>query len=94
MGSLPRFNSKFIVIAVSVILLLYFVVFPMGILLYDSIMVNGAINFGNYADVYSQDVNWRALSNTVQLSLLVMVASVIITFPLAWLVGRTDMPGK
>ena len=79
---------------VSVILLLYFVVFPMGILLYDSIMVNGAINFGNYADVYSQDVNWRALSNTVQLSLLVMVASVIITFPLAWLVGRTDMPGK
>ena len=66
----------------------------MGILLYDSIMVNGAINFGNYADVYSQDVNWRALSNTVQLSLLVMVASVIITFPLAWLVGRTDMPGK
>ena len=81
MGSLPRFNSKFIVIAVSVILLLYFVVFPMGILLYDSIMVNGAINFGNYADVYSQDVNWRALSNTVQLSLLVMVASAIITFP-------------
>ena len=72
MGSLPRFNSKFIVIAVSVILLLYFVVFPMGILLYDSIMVNGAINFGNYADVYSQDVNWRALSNTVQLSLLVL----------------------
>ena len=94
MGSLPRFNSKFAVIAISVILLLYFVVFPMGILLYDSVMVDGAINFGNYADVYSQDVNWRALSNTVQLSLLVMVASVIITFPLAWLVGRTDMPGK
>lgn len=93
MGSLPRFNSKFIVIAVSVILLLYFVVFPMGILLYDSIMVNGAINFGNYADVYSQDVNWRALSNTVQLSLLVMVASVIYTFrwPGLW---PHRMPGK
>ena len=94
MGSLPRFNSKFIVIAVSVILLLYFVVFPMGILLYDSIMVNGAINFGNYADVYSQDVNWRALSNTVQLSLLVMVASVIITFPLACLLAAPICPVK
>ena len=94
MGSLPRFNSKFIVIAVSVILLLYFVVFPMGILLYDSIMVNGAINFGNYADVYSQDVNWRALSNTVQLSLLVMVASVIITFRWPGLLAALICPVK
>ena len=94
MGSLPRLNSKFIVIAISVLFLLYFVVFPMTVLLYDSVVVDGSINFANYADVYSKNVNWRALSNTVQLSLFVMVASIIITFPLAWLVGRTDMPGK
>ena len=42
---------------------------------------------------------WTALlrwptANTVELSLIVMVASVIITFPLAWLVGRTDLPFK
>ena len=91
---MSRLNSKFWVIAISVLLLLYFVIFPMGILLYDSIMLDGAINFENYRNVYSQDVNWRALTNTINLSLLVMVASVIITFPLAWLVGRTDLPGK
>ncbi len=89
-----RINSKTIVISVSVLLLLYFVVFPMIILLYDSIMLDGHINFQNYANVYSQDVNWKALTNTVQLSLVVMIVSVIITFPLAWLVGRTDLPGK
>ena len=66
----------------------------MGVLLYDSILLDGQINFENYANVYSQDVNWRALTNTINLSLMVMVASVIITFPLAWLVGRTDLPGK
>lgn len=87
-------NSKTIVISLSVLLLLYFVIFPMGVLLYDSIMLDGAINFENYRNVYSQNVNWRALTNTVELSLMVMIASVLITFPLAWLVGRTDMPGK
>lgn len=91
---LSRINSKTIVISLSVLLLLYFVIFPMGVLLYDSIMLDGAINFENYRNVYSQNVNWRALTNTVELSLMVMIASVIITFPLAWLVGRTDMPGK
>ncbi len=91
---MSRINSKFIVISISVLLLLYFVIFPMGILLYDSMMLDGAINFENYRNVYSQSVNWRALTNTIQLSLSVMIISVIITFPLAWLIGRTDMPGK
>jgi len=91
---LSRINSKTIVISLSVLLLLYFVIFPMGILLFDSIIKDGAINLENYRNVYSADVNWKALTNTVELSLMVMIASVIITFPLAWLVGRTDMPGK
>ena len=89
-----RINSKTIVISLSVLLLLYFVIFPMGILLFDSVVKDGAINLENYRNVYSADVNWTALTNTVELSLMVMIASVIITFPLAWLVGRTDMPGK
>ena len=94
MGLISRINSKLLVILISVLLLLYFVLFPMGVLVFDSIYQNGHLNFSNYKVVYSTAVNWRALTNTVQLSLMVMVASVIITFPLAWLVGRTDLPGK
>ena len=94
MGFLQRINSKFLVIALSVIALVYFVVFPLAVLLYDSVLVDGSYTLANYREVYSQDVNWRALANTVELSLIVMVASVIITFPLAWLVGRTDLPFK
>ncbi len=91
---MSRINSKFIVISLSVLVLLYFVILPMGVLLYDSIILKGTLNFDNYREVYNQSVNWRALTTTVKLSLMVMAASVIITFPLAWLVGRTDMPGK
>lgn len=94
MGLISRINSKLLVILISVLLLLYFVLFPMGVLVFDSIYQNGHFNFNNYKVVYSTSVNWKALTNTVQLSLMVMVASVIITFPLAWLVGRTDLPGK
>ncbi len=89
-----RLNSKTIVIGIAVLLLIYFVILPMGILLFDSVWKDGSVNLSNYREVYSLDVNWRALTNTVELSLLVMAASVVITFPLAWLVGRTDLPGK
>ena len=58
MKHLPRIDSKFIVIAISVLVLLYFIVFPMLILIYDSFVVDGAINFSNYKAVYSQNVNW------------------------------------
>ena len=94
MGLSSRINSKLVVILISVLLLVYFVVFPMGVFVFDSIYQNGSFNFSNYKVVYSTIVNWKALTNTVQLSLMVMVASVLITFPLAWLVGRTDLPGK
>ncbi len=94
MGLFSRINSKVLVISISVLLLVYFIVFPMGILVFDSIYQQGHFNFSNYKLVYSTIVNWKALTNTVELSLMVMVASVIITFPLAWLVGRTNLPGK
>ena len=70
MGFLQRINSKFLVISLSVLLLLYFVVFPLAILLYDSVLVDGAFTLENYREVYSKDVNWRALANTVELSLM------------------------
>ncbi len=92
--SLPRLDSKFIVIAISVLLLMYFIVFPLLVLIYDSFFVNGVLDISNYREVYGKAVNWKSLTNTVQLAFIVMIASVIVTFPMAWLVGRTDLPFK
>jgi iron(III) transport system permease protein len=90
----PRLDSKFLVIAVSVLLLLYFIVFPLLVLIYDSLFVEGVFDISNYREVYGKTVNWRALTNTLELAFVVMIASVIVTFPMAWLVGRTDLPFK
>lgn len=92
--NLPRIDSKFVVITLSVLILLYFIVLPLTVLIYDSVVIDGALDLSQYAVVYSQKVNLTALRNTVEISLLVMLLSVLITFPLAWLIGRTDLPGR
>ncbi|WP_296330019.1 iron ABC transporter permease [uncultured Acidaminococcus sp.] len=91
---MPRLNSKFMVIALSVLILLYFIVLPLAVLIIDSIVVDGHLDVSSYLSVYGQAVNMKALTNTAKISILVMILSVLITFPLAWLIGRTDLPGR
>jgi iron(III) transport system permease protein len=59
--NLPRIDSKFAVIALSVVTLVYFIVLPLAVLIYDSVMVNGTFDLSNYAAVYSQKVNLACL---------------------------------
>lgn len=91
---MPRLDSKFMVIALSVLILLYFIVLPLAVLIIDSGVVDGHLDVSSYLTVYGQAVNMRALTNTAKISILVMILSVLITFPLAWLIGRTDLPGR
>lgn len=89
-----RFSIKSVMIGVSILFLVYFILIPMLNLLAKSIIVDGKLDFANYKTVYSQSVNWNALVNTVKFATLTMLLSLLITFPLAWLVGRTDLPLK
>ena len=91
---MPRLDSKFMVIALSVLILLYFIVLPLAVLIIDSVVVDGHLDVSSYLTVYGQAVNMRALTNTAKISILVMILSVLISFPLAWLIGRTDLPGR
>lgn len=91
---MPRLDSKFMVIALSVLILLYFIVLPLAVLIIDSVVVDGHLDVSSYLTVYGQAVNMRALTNTAKISILVIILSVLITFPLAWLIGRTDLPGR
>ncbi|MEN6413894.1 MAG: iron ABC transporter permease [Veillonellales bacterium] len=93
-GIFSRLDAKWLVILLAVAVLVFFVVVPMVYLVYNSFMAGGSINFSNYQTVYSKVVNWTALMNTFKLSLLVMGLSLVISFPLAWLVGRTNLPAK
>lgn len=85
---------KTVMIGISVLFLVYFILVPMVNLIIRSVFVDGSLDFSNYTKVYSESVNWNALINTVKFASLTMVLSLAITFPLAWLVGRTDLPFK
>ena len=91
---LPQWDTKWLVIFSAVATLVLFVVLPMLYLVYKSLIVGGTLDIHHYRTVYSNIVNWNALSNTLRVSLYSTILAVIISFPLAWLIGRTDLPCK
>lgn len=63
-------------------------------LVFKSFLVEDSFDLENYTTVYNSIVNMKALMNTLNISILATLLSVCITFPLAWLVGRTNLPYK
>ena len=53
-----------------------------------------AYTIGNYVDTFGDRFVWRVLANTFAFSGLTLVVAMAIGAPIAWLVERTDFPGK
>lgn len=87
-------DIKWIVILVVVAFLVIFEVIPLSYLLIRSLFPKGSFSLDSFKRVYTYDLNWTALINTVVISGLTTLFGVILAFPLAFLVGRTDMYGK
>ena len=66
---MPRLDSKFMVIALSVLILLYFIVLPLAVLIIDSVVVDGHLDVSSYLTVYGQAVNMRAPVSYTHLTL-------------------------
>jgi iron(III) transport system permease protein len=49
---------------------------------------------GRVLEIFGETSTWRLVWNTVLLAAGVVTASVVIGVPLAWLVTRTDLPGR
>ncbi|MCY6369129.1 ABC transporter permease [Clostridium ganghwense] len=94
LSSKIHINVKWLIIILAVLALVIFEVIPMIYLVIKSFILEGNFSIKNYNVVYSKSANWSAFINTFKISLLVMLLSLVITFPLAWLVGRTDLPAK
>ena len=88
------FDVKWLVIAAIVIFMLIFQVFPLLYLIFRACFSGGSFSLEAFKRVYSYPLNWSALRNTLVTGSLSMVFGVLIAFPLAWLVGRTNLYGK
>lgn len=87
-------DPKWIVILAIVGFLLVFQVLPLVYLVFRAFFSTGKFSLAAFKRVYTYPLNWSALTNTVVAATFSMIFGVLIAFPLAWLVGRTNLYGK
>lgn len=95
MSFLKRFNQadRFLVLGIVLVILLIFSVFPLGLLIFQSLWENG-ISFTNYQMAFADASTFKALWNTLMVSTGTMICTVILGVPLGWLISRTDLPWR
>ena len=88
------FDIKWVFILAIVGFLLVFQVFPLGYLIVRAFFSTGHFSMAGMERIYSYPLNWSCLKNTLITAFFSMIFGVCIAFPLAWLVGRTNLYGK
>lgn len=88
------FDIKWILILVIIDFLLYFLLMPMAYLVFRSFTEDDHFSFARFARLFSNPDNRTALRNTLVAASSTMVLGTLLAFPLAWLVGRTNLYGK
>ncbi len=88
------FDIKWLFILAIILFLLVFQVFPLVYLVIRTFFSSGRFSLDGFRRIYSYSLNWTSLKNTLLTSALSMIFGLLIAFPLAWLVGRTNLYGK
>lgn len=88
------FDPKWLIIGSIVLFLLIFQVFPLLYLVFRAFFSTGELSVEAFRRVYTYPINWSALRITIVTATFSMIFGIIIAFPLAWLVGRTNLYGK
>ena len=88
------FNFKTVLIFLIIAFLIVFNVFPMCYLIFRSFMGENGFSLDAFKRIYTYSLNWNTLKNTLLTAGLSMIFGIMIAFPLAWLVGRTDLYGR
>lgn len=68
--------------------------YPLLRLLGESFIYDAHLSLENYRQIATQPANYIALGNTLSVGIVVTVLATAVGTILAWLVARTDLPGK
>ena len=89
-----RLDFKWILILVIVDFLLYFQLLPSIYMMFRAFFPEGTFSLKVIERLYTHSMNLEALKNTVVAAFSTMILGTLIAFPLAWLVGRTNLYGR
>lgn len=88
------FDVKWVVILLIVDFLLFFQMLPIVFMAIKALFPEGSLSLETIKRLYTYPLNLDALKNTLLASTTTMVLGTVIAFPLAWLVGRTNLYGR
>ena len=89
-----KMDIKWIVIILIVDFMFLFQVMPLVYLVIKAFFPEGSFTFSVFERLYTYSMNLGALQNTLIASFATMVLGTLLAFPLAWLVGRTNLYGR
>ncbi len=87
-------DVKWIVILLIVDFLLFFQMLPIVSMLAKTFFPEGRFSLESVRRLFTYPLNLEAIGNTMAASLATMALGTLIAFPLAWLVGRTNLYGR
>ena len=87
-------DFKWVLILLIVNFLLYFQLMPVIYMIIRALFPDGSFSLAALQRLYTYPMNLTALRNTFLAAIATMILGTLIAFPLAWLVGRTNLYGK
>ena len=88
------FDFKWILILLIVDFLLLFQLMPLIFMIVKAFFPNSSFSLETFRRLYTYPLNLDALKNTLIAATATMFFGTVLAFPLAWLVGRTNLYGR
>ena len=89
-----RFDIKWLIILAILDFLLVFQLMPLISTVVKAFFPDSHFSLETFRRLYSYKLNFDALRNTLLASFATMLLGTLFAFPLAWLVGRTNLYGR
>ncbi len=89
-----RFDVKWLFILAIADFLLVFQVTPLAYMVYKAFFPDASFSLETFRRLYTYPLNLDALKNTLIAAFAAMLIGTALAFPLAWLVGRTNLCGR
>ena len=95
-GLARRFDASVLLWLAAAAVLGFLVLVPMAWLVYASLQERetGALTFANYLEAFSKSIYLRPILTSLELAISVALIAVTMGTVIAWLVARSDMPGR
>ena len=87
-------DFKWLLILLIVDFLLLFQLMPLVYMMIKAFTPDGEFSLETFKRLYTYPLNLDALKNTLIAATATMILGTLLAFPLAWLVGRTNLYGK